>query len=89
MDYLTIYIILTCAGAVTCLWRIYMPAMELVVMVEKHHMVAGSIYGTFIAGMVFFLMCIVLGPLMLFMLSRQRGFVKGFARGMLETKIND
>ena len=66
-----------------------MPAMELVVMVEKHHMVAGNIYGTFIAGMVFFLMCIVLGPLMIFMLSRQRGFVKGFARGMLETKIDD
>ena len=66
-----------------------MPAMELVVMVEKHHIVAGSIYGTFIAGMVFFLMCIVLGPLMLFMLSKQRGFVKGFARGMLETKIDD
>ena len=66
-----------------------MPAMELVAMVEKHHMVAGNIYGTFIAGMVFFLMCIVLGPLMIFMLSRERGFVKGFARGMLETKIDD
>jgi ABC-type sulfate transport system permease component len=89
MDYLTIYFILTLAGAATCLWKIYMPAMELVVMVGKHHMVAGSIYGTFIAGMVFFLMCTVLGPLMIFMLSRQRGFVKGFARGMLETKIDD
>ena len=66
-----------------------MPAMELVVMVEKHHIVAGSIYGTFIAGMVFYLMCIVLGPLMLFMLSRQRIFIKGFARGMLENKIDD
>ena len=89
MDYLTIYFILTLAGAVTCVWRIYMPAMELVSMVEKHHTVAGSIYGTFIAGMVFFLMCTVLGPLMIFMLSKQRGFIKGFARGMLETKIDD
>ena len=89
MDFFTVYIIITLAGATTCLWRIFMPAMELVTMVEKHHMVAGSIYGTFIAGMVFFLMCIILGPLMLFMLSRQRGFIKGFARGMLETKIND
>ena len=88
MDYLTIYFILTCAGAITCLWRIYMPAMELVSMVEKHHTIAGSIYGTFIAGMVYFLMCIVLGPLMIFMLSKQRIFIKGFARGMLENKID-
>ncbi len=89
MDYLTIYFILTFAGALTCLWRVFLPAMELVSMVEKHHIVAGSIYGTFIAGVTFFLTCVVVGPLMLFMLSRQRGFIKGFARGMLETKIND
>ena len=89
MDFFTVYFILTFAGALTCLWKIFLPAMELVSMVEKHHIVAGSIYGTFIAGMVFFLMCTVLGPLMIFMLSRQRGFIKGFARGMLETKIND
>ena len=89
MDYLTVYFILIFAGALTCLWKIFLPAMELVTMVEKHHVVAGSIYGTFIAGMVFFLMCTVLGPLMIYMLSKQRGFIKGFARGMLETKIND
>ena len=89
MDYLTIYIILTLAGAVTCLCRVFMPAMELVTMVEKHHIVAGSIYGTFIAGMAFFLVCITLGPLMIYILSKQRSFIKGFARGMLETKIDD
>jgi hypothetical protein len=65
-----------------------MPAMELVKMVEKHHTIAGSIYGTFIAGVTFFLMCMILGPLVLIMLSKQRSFIKGFARGMLETKIN-
>ena len=89
MDFFTVYFILTFAGALTCLWKIFLPAMELVSMVEKHHVVAGSIYGTFIAGVTFFLVCTVVGPLMLLMLSRQRGFIKGFARGMLETKIND
>ena len=89
MDFFTVYFILTFAGALTCLWKIFLPAMELVTMVEKHHVVAGSIYGTFIAGITFFIGCMIMGPLMLFMLGRQRGFIKGFARGMLETKIND
>ena len=89
MDYLTIYFIFTFAGAVTCLWRIFLPAMELVTMVDKHHAVAGSIYGTFIAGIVFYLMCIILGPFMIYMLSKEKPFIKGFAKGMLETKIND
>ena len=87
MDYLTLYFACTFVTAVVCLWQIFMPAMELVKMVEKHHAIAGSIYGTFVAGVTFFLMCLILGPLMLFMLGKQRGFIKGFARGMLETKI--
>jgi hypothetical protein len=62
--------------------------MELVVMVERHHAVAGNIYGTFVAGVTFFLMCMVLGPGMLYILSKQRSFIKGFARGMLDNKIN-
>ena len=88
MDYLTIYFTCTFITATVCLWQIFMPAMELVKMVEKHHAIAGSIYGTFVAGLTFFLMCILLGPLTLVMLSKQRGFIKGFARGMLENKIN-
>jgi len=88
MEYLTVYFIGTFIIAVVCLWQIFMPAMELVKMVEKHHAIAGNIYGTFVAGVTFFLMCMVLGPLMLAMLLQQRSFIKGFARGMLENKIN-
>jgi hypothetical protein len=88
MEYLITYFIGTFMVALVCLWQIFMPAMELVKMVEKHHAVAGSIYGTFVAGVTFFLMCMILGPLMLVMLIKQRNFIKGFARGMLENKIN-
>ena len=88
MDYLIVYFVCTFIVAIVCLWQIFMPAMELVKMVEKHHTIAGNIYGTFVAGVTFFLMCMVLGPLMFGMLAQQRSFIKGFARGMLENKIN-
>jgi ABC-type sulfate transport system permease component len=88
MNYLIVYFIIVFIGALVTLWQVFLPAMELVVMVEKHHAVAASIYGTFIAGVTFFLICMLLGPLMLYILGKQRAFIKGFARGMLENNIN-
>lgn len=88
MNYLIVYFIIVFIVALVTLWQVFLPAMELVVMVEKHHVVAASIYGTFISGVAFFLICMLLGPLMLYILGKQRAFIKGFARGMLENNIN-
>ena len=81
-EMLAAYGIFAVSGAITMIFIIYIPAIQIVRKIEPNHPLLWPI-ATVGGGMIMFIIFLLSGPVMLLILARRDSFLNSFLKGLL------
>ena len=81
-EMLAAYGIFAVSGAITMIFIIYLPAIQIVRQIEPNHPLLWPI-ATVGGGMIMFIIFLLSGPMMLLILARRDSFLNSFLKGLL------
>ena len=82
IEMLAAYGIFAVSGAITMIFIIYLPAVQIVRKLEPNHPLLNPI-GCWAGGVIMFVIFLLSGPMMLLILARRDSFLENFIRGLL------
>jgi len=82
IEMLAAYGIFIVSGAITMMFIIYIPAVQIVRRVEPNHPLMWP-FATVFGGVGMFILFLLSGPMMLFVLARRDTFLENFIKGLL------
>jgi len=81
-EMLAAYGIFAVSGAITMIFIIYLPAIQIVRKLEPNHPLLWP-SATVIGGVIMFIIFLLSGPMMLLILARRDSFLESFLRGLI------
>lgn len=79
---LAAYGIFAVSGAITMIFIIYLPAVQIVRKLEPNHPLLNPM-ATVIGGVIMFIIFLLSGPMMLLILVRRDSFLNSFLKGLI------
>ena len=84
-EILTIYLLFVLSGAVTMMLIIFFPALKIIAQLEPNHPILHPLgYGA--GAVIMFVIFLLSGPMMLFVLARRDSFLQNFLKGLLNNE---
>jgi hypothetical protein len=76
------YLLIAIAGGVTLVWSIFVPAIQIVKQLDPRNPVLIP-FATLLSGILIFILFVLSGPVMVFILARKDSFLENFVKGLL------